>query len=320
MKKYIITLILIYLSSNIFAQSFVSDSLMAIYVETGVANKNFIAKGNSKGKIRVGAWSDYTFENILTYQQKDNDRIYENLDHLLIESTGKYSNGQKNGLWIFYAVEGGTFEKYHIADVTYKNDKRAGPITLFYSSGEKAAEGNNENELLHGNYSVFYKTGEVARRYQLKKDLLQGLVTYFYKTGEKEFSVNYIDGIKQGQYLSYYKNGTIENKSNYTNDTLQGLDIYYYPNGTVREEDRYKDGILTEVKYYYESSQLWVQKEYKDGKYFNIKQLYDSQGNSLDFGTLKDGTGTVKYYTEDAKVYLIRFFEDGIVVNEEYYD
>src|SRR5690606_8730385 len=98
-------------------------------------------------------------------------------------SMGKYVKGEKSGLWKFYAVEEGSFKKYKIADVTYKNDKREGPVTFYYSSGEVAATGNNENELLQGVLIVFYKTGELARKANFDKDQIQDVMTHYYKTG-----------------------------------------------------------------------------------------------------------------------------------------
>ncbi len=319
MKKKSIIFLLTLWCLHSHAQNFISDSLMSIYVESGVANQNFMPEGKSKKDIRVGKWVDYTFEFIYTYH-KNNDVVDEYFEHLLIQSKGKYSNGQKSGLWRFNAVEEGTFVKYHIADVTFIGGKKTGPITLFYSSGEKAAEGTYKNDLLQGTYTVFYKSGEVVRRYNIVEDRVQGILTYFYKTGEVKVEMNYSDGKRSGEYIGYYKSGAIKTKKKYVNDTLQGEGIQYYPNGQVQEESVYYNGKFKSWKYYYESGQLWVHKEYENGKYHNILELYDSSGNPLDFGTLKDGTGTVKYYTEDSKVYLIRTFDKGVVVNEERLD
>lgn len=320
MKKQLIVLIVIIWASNVHGQSFISDSLMSVYVESGIANQTFQPEGKSKKDIRVGKWIDYSFEFIYNYQQNDGDAVIVSFKHLLIQSTGKYSNGQKNGLWYFNAVEEGSFKKYHIADVTYKNGEREGPITLFYSSGEKSAKGNCENNHIEGAFTVYYKTGEVARRFMKIEGGIQGILSSFYKSGENKATLNFDNGLKNGMETAYYKNGAIKSKRNFLNDTLRDTSIYYYPNGSIQEEDIYKNGAISEWRYYYESGQLWVQKEYKDGKYFNILQLYDMKGTPLDHGTLIDGNGTVKYYTEDTQIYLIRTFERGEIINEERFD
>ncbi len=319
MKKQPIVLLLTLWALNSPAQNYISDSLMSIYVESGIADQKFIPEGKSKNDVKVGKWIDYTFEFMYTYQQND-EIVDASFEHLLIQSTGKYSNGLKSDMWRFNAIEEGTFKKYHIADVTFKEGKKDGPITLYYSSGEKAATGNYNNELLHGTFTVFYKTGEVASRFNIVDDRIQGILTYFYRTGEKKASLHYTTGIRSGEYTVYYKNGLIKTKKHYVNDTLQGEATQYYPSGGIQEKAIYKNGEFQSWKYYYESGQLWVHKEYKDGRYYNILELYDSSGNPLDHGTLKDGTGTVKYYTEDAKVYFIRTFEDGRIINEERFD
>lgn len=316
MKQQLLALLIVLWSFSSEAQTYVSDSLMAIYVESGLANKKFMPKGKLKGDIRVGEWVDYTFEFINTYWQNE-DIIDARFDHLLIKSTGKYVKGEKSGLWKFYAVEEGTFNKYHIADVTYKNSKREGPIILYYSSGETAAKGNNENELLQGVLTVFHKTGETARKAQVDKDQIQGVMTYYYATGEKKGDVKFNNGMRNGASKFYYKNGAIKTDYNYVNDTLHGTCLNYYPNNNVQQEAIYENGAITSLKYFYESGQLWVYKEYKNGTYYNVLGLYDDTGKPLDFGTLKDGTGTVKYYTEKAKVYLIKTYKDGEVINEK---
>jgi antitoxin component YwqK of YwqJK toxin-antitoxin module len=293
---------------------------MSIFVESGFANEHFIPKGDSENGERVGKWSDYSFEFIPTYEQDENDIIDEWYDHLLIRSEGKYVGNEKIGLWKFYALEGRVLKKYHIADVTFNNNEKNGPVTLFYSTGEKAAETFYKKGLMHGEYTVFYKTGEVARKYEMVKDTTQGELTFFYRTGERKLTMNFIDGTRTGESKGYYKNGDLKSTKTYVDDTVQGFCTYYYPNGKTREEHIYKDGVLTSLKYYYESGQLWISKVYRKGKYFNVLELYDYKGNYLDYGTLKDGTGTVKFYTHDAKVYLIRTYEDGEVINEEYFD
>lgn len=317
MKHCTLFIFLLFSGFQVFSQTFISDSLMDILVESGFANKNFIPKGKTKNNIRIGKWNDYTFEFIYTYLQNEDETVDSELAHLLIQSTGNYSDNQKEGLWKFNAIEEGTLKKYHIADVNYKKGQKDGPIIYYYSNGTKAAKGTCKNDILHGNYTVYFKTGEVARNFNIVEDRIEGLLTYFYRSGEKKVELNYLNGIRSGDYTGYYKSGVIKSKMYYVNDTLQGEGIHYYLSGQIQEESIFENGHNKSWKYYYESGQLWVNKEYKDGKYYNIVELYDSSGTPLDSGTLKNGTGTVKYYTEEAKVYLIRTFDEGRVINEE---
>ena len=70
-------------------------------------------------------------------------------------------------------------------------------------------------------------------------------------------------------------------------------------------------------RYYYENGQLWVEKEYRNERLWNIAGSYDSKGKSKDTGTLKDGNGTVLFYTEEGKIYLIQTLQNGHVMKEE---
>lgn len=320
MLKHLIIIVLISWISHSNAQNFISDSLMNVYIESGVAKTNFIPDGSEKNGVKVGKWKDYTFEIIVTYKQSEDGIVDENLDHLLIQSVGKFVDGTKNGLWEFYAVEEGTFKKYHIADVTYRNGKRNGPIIYYYSSGEKAAEGMYENDMQQGIMTVYFKTGERNRVYGQKNDKIQGTLIFFYITGEKKKTINFDRGIRNGESTGYYTNGAIKSKQQFVHDTIQGTSTHYYPDGKIQEEGVYKNGLITSLKYYYSSGQLWVHREYFEGKEHNILELYDAQGKPLDFGTLKDGNGLVNYYTEDAKIYLKRTYSEGEIINEERFD
>jgi antitoxin component YwqK of YwqJK toxin-antitoxin module len=72
-------------------------------------------------------------------------------------------------------------------------------------------------------------------------------------------------------------------------------------------------------KYYYENGQLWVEKEYKNGLLMNVIGNFDPKGNHRDKGTIKDGNGTVNYYTEEGKVYSRQTFQEGKKIMEETY-
>lgn len=320
MRKISCFVFLLLCCSNAQSQTFISDSVMTILVESGYASKNFIPEGKLKKGERIGTWIDYSFEFILVYVQNPNETIDESFEHLLIQSTGKYSNNQKNGVWKFNAIDETTYQKYHIADVTYKNGKKEGPITLYYSEGTKASAGTCSNDLLDGAFTIYYKSGEVERKYISVKDHIQGRLTYYYKTGEEKMTIDLIDGRRNGEMIGYYKNGDVKSRRTYKNGIVQDTCWFYYPNGKVQEESIYKNGEVTHLKYYYDSGQLWVSKEYKDGNYHNVLELYDSSGKPLDFGTLLNGTGTVKYYTEKATVYLITTYENGQIVNEERFE
>lgn len=316
MKKQLLLLLSFVLSLNVISQQFVNDSLMEIYLESGAANKNFRAEGKTIDNKRIGKWTDYTFEFVITYHEV-NDETTSRGEHLLIQSTGKYFKNEKSGVWKFYAVEAETFDKYHIADVTFKNGVLEGAFTYYFSTGEKAAESNYKNGKADGVVKEYYKSGELAQKYFLVENIVQSTHIIFFKSGNIKSKVNYIDNLREGVEVKFYENGNMRQKRFYINDNLEGDSEIFYPSGKVQELAIYDKNKVKQIKYYYESGQLWVSKVYQDEKYYNVLELYDSEGKPLDFGTLKDGNGTVKYYNHNAEVYRIRTFKNGKIVKDE---
>ena len=49
----------------------------------------------------------------------------------------------------------------------------------------------------------------------------------------------------------------------------------------------------------------------------NVNGSYDSNGNSRDYGSIRNGNGTINYYTEEGRIYNTQTFENGLKVKEE---
>jgi len=273
---------------------FLKDSIMDAYMKSGYADKHFMPKGKEdKNGLRQGKWKDYEVINDFEYISIDGKPEQE-FGYFLLYQEGEYLNDKRVGKWKFFAIEDKSFKKILQQEVTYNNGEKEGPYKYFYPSGKIGIVGTNTSGIWDGETKSYYESGN-----------LYG--TRFY-----------IKGSATGRHTYLYSNGNLKFEQNFYNDTLEGLVQHYYPNGNIEESFNCKKGeIHGEYKYFYESGQLWVNREYVDGKVFNILELYDSEGNTLDFGTLKDGTGTVKYYTLDQKIYMIRTFENSEMIKEE---
>lgn len=322
MKSLLIIFILLAPLHVSFSQSFITDSLMGIYVKNGYAAKNFVPKGKKDALNRpTGKWTEYTFQSIQFFEENDeNDGVDSYLIHVLLQSKGEYDSGKKTGVWKFYVLEEKSLKKYHLADMTFVRNDIEGPVIYYFLSGEKASEGNFVRNVKTGPTSDYYKSGNVFSKYELVRDNIHGDFTSYYPTGEVKTNVNYINGKREGEQTVYYANGSIKTKWNFSSGKFNGLSQHFYPNGKIREESKYVDDEIVDYKYFYDTGQLWVQREYKDKEIFNIIELNDKNGISMDFGTLKDGNGTIIFYTQEGKVYLIRTLENGIEVKEEHFD
>lgn len=273
---------------------FVKDSIMDNYMKSGYSNKHFMPKGKEdKNNLRQGSWKDYEVINDFMYVSK-NGMPTQIFGYYLLYQEGKYIDGKREGIWKFYALEDKTFKKILQQEVNFVNGEKVGDFKYYYPSGKLGIEGK-------------YLSNQ-----------LEGEVTSFYENGKLYGKRLYTNGLRVGTHTYLYPNGKLELELSFINDTLDGLYQTFYPNGNIQESFSYMKGKENGLyKYYYENGQLWIEKEYKNGLLININGSFDSQGNRREFGTIKDGNGTVIYYTEDGKIYNIQTFKDGIKIKEE---
>ena len=109
-----------------------------------------------------------------------------------------------------------------VSETNYKDGKKDGPATAWYSSGEKHEEGN-------------YKDGE-----------MEGLHVRWHKNGQKETEGNYKDGKADGLFVEWYENGQKLMKGNFKDSKPEGLVVHWHGNGQKMAEVNFKDGKLVE--------------------------------------------------------------------------
>lgn len=292
---------------------------MKIYFKNGYANKNFAPKGKFDNiNRRTGKWVDYSFETITTFTQDDvKEMVNDERSVLFIQSKGLYHVGKKTGVWQFYGIVEKSLKKIHLADITFVRGVREGPVVYYFTSGQVASKGNFSKDKKNGPATTYYKSGKLSGESIFLNDYFNGDILSYYSTGELRTKALYVNGYAEGVHFSYYKNGVVNKKWIFSNGKQEGLTQIFYPNGAIQEEDFYVNDEVTDYKYYYQSGQLWVHREYKNEVIYNIYELNDPNGKPMDFGTLKDGNGTILFYTEQGKVYLKRTLENGIVIKEE---
>lgn len=274
--------------------TFVKDSIMNNYMKSGYSNKHFRPAGKEDGnKWRQGQWKDYEVSNDFAYVM-DEGKPKQIFGNFLVYGEGQFVDNKREGVWKFYVLEDKSFKRILQKQITYVNGKKDGSFTYYFPSGNTGVEGR-------------YVSGQ-----------LEGEVKSYYEKAQLYGTRLYQNGLKTGRHTYLYPDGKLELEHNFANDILNGLYQTYYPNGKVQESFIYKtrqaDGVY---KYYYSNGQLWVEKEYKNGLLMNVIGSFDPKGNQRDKGTLKDGNGTVNYYTEEGKIYSVETFEDGKKIKEE---
>lgn len=281
---------------NLFSQNvvLVKDTILESYNKSGFLAENFSDIGNrDSNNLAQGFWVDYQIITDVFYEIEEG-KPKRVLGNYLMCGEGNYLNNKKNGKWDWYIIEDKTFRKILNQQNTFVDGVLQGEFKCFYANKKLAHQGSYLNHKFDGISKVFYDDGKLYSIVTNKKHLKEGIEKYFFPNGEIELERNYANGIRHGVCKVYYENGTLRELSHFK----KGKEDHIY-------------------KYFHKNGQLWTERMYDNDLLVNVTCNYDAEGNERDKGTLKDGNGTVKFYDEEGKLYLIKTFKKGIVVHEE---
>lgn len=182
---------------------------------------------------------------------------------------GQYEDGKQSGQWEFRNAEG-----YTTCTGSYRDGKMDGEWMFYYSNGEPAT-------------SIMYKNGK-----------RHGTATGFHKGGAKAGQRTYKEGYYTGKILSWHPNGKPADERFYDDEGKQhGAQRSWFESGQLREEAYFIRGSRDSIyRLYHKNGQLLQEIQYRNGLQ-NVIAFKDSTGQLLDHGTIKDGNGTVKWYS-----------------------
>lgn len=109
-----------------------------------------------------------------------NGEFIETFESGEIKGTGKFVNGQLEGLRI-----------------------------QFFENGKKKTEKYYKASYLNGTAKEFYESGTLKQIGEFIDNKENGIWTIYYETGEKHVESNFINGIQQGNYMEYSKDGKL---------------------------------------------------------------------------------------------------------------
>ena len=193
----------------------------------------------------------------------------------------------------------------------YKDGKRDGLVTRWYSNGQKMGEGDfkagklmtavswkpngekSETDVVKGNGVVvdYNENGTEKSRYVFKDGKMDGLITGWSENGQKSSEVTYKDGTKDGLLRKWYGNGRKMAELNYKDGKEDGITTLWYENGQKQAQGTYKrDKLMTAV--------AWK----PNGEKCPETNLVDGNGILVGYG--KDGTEDWRVtYKDGEKVY-----------------
>lgn len=129
---------------------------------------------------------------------------------------GKYSNMQKDSVWLYYAVD--TSQLTYME--TYMKGRKHGESIRYYSDGLPS-------EIMH------WKNGE--------KD---GAWKQFYEDSTLRLSTSYMRGVLHGEYQMWYPEGNTRMSGQYNNGKMDGTWCFYYDEEKAEKRLDYRNGEL----------------------------------------------------------------------------
>ena len=120
------------------------------------------------------------------------------------------------------------------------------------------------------------------------------------------------DSIKNGKSTVYFKNGKKQRIIKYRNNVMVGKMKYYHDNGKIASKTHFKDGQVKDKFYnFHKNGKPYNTYIYDKNKLIGIENCFDGNGNKLDCGTLKSGTGAINQYNVQGKIIAIDYMQDG---------
>lgn len=119
--------------------------------------------------------------------------------------------------------------------------------------------------------------------------------------------------VRHGLLKVYERDGTIVGSTHYEYGKKNGYAYIFYPNGTISSREEYKGDTIAGLAMTFTSSGDTLQVvEYKDGKLYNVLYYKDEKGESMDYGSLKDGNGVFLLRDEKGRLVSIVTYTNGL--------
>lgn len=228
-----------------------------------------------------------------------------------LRSTGNYSDGKRDGKWVWYYEHNGAVEdrtlykdgKFEGQSISYREDGTVfqintyenhdlhGPMIRFYPSGDTIMYSMYNKGKRNGDYRAYHPNGTVRVHANLVDDKVEGVLTVYYPDGSVRSKENQVAGELEGEYVAYFFNGQIDEKSHYEKGKSNGNYVSYYENGVVHLQGVFKNHVAVgSWEGYYYNGVKETEIEYDDkGKINAIRKQYDITGNLFLQDEFKNG-------------------------------
>ena len=194
-----------------------------------------------------------------------------------LSHTGEFKNGERIGIWHFYADDGITL----INEVPFPD----GISKTFYPNGRLKAQGVRIHGMKTGAWTFYVDDTQktVYAQGNYVDDNQNGHWKYYHNNGQVDFEGEHINGAFSGEWRFYNENGNLIKKGILTGSRLaQGEWEFYFDNGKPQAIGSFEDDQKTgKWEFYHPNGKLKETGKYRKGEKIGRWHSYDENGNEL---------------------------------------
>jgi len=231
--------------------------------------------------------------------------------------------GKRQGKWV---VKGkskrlpGYGPEAKVEEGTYKNSKKVGSWTSYYSNGKKKNEITYKFGRPNGPYKTYYVNGILEEEGNWKSNRNVGTFKRYHKNGKVSQAFNFNStGKREGKQDYYHENGQVMIEGNWNGGKEAGTLTEYYENGDLKAKKVFADGNLDDAKTQTYKPKTPVpdraKQEEKSAPVRNVVAKKDEKPNHGHF----DGNGHHKLYNRDKLITKDGYFRNYKLIDGKWY-
>ncbi len=145
---------------------------------------------------------------------------------------------RREGHWEFFYENG-----QRRSEVTFKNGKEEGLVTVWHENGQKRSESTCVGGKEEGRVSVWDENGHKVTDIDFHGGVPDGLVTNWHPNGQKRAEETYRAGVLEGPTFTWYATGQKNTQVPYVAGKKDGLMTTWRENGDKQSEATFKNGV-----------------------------------------------------------------------------
>lgn len=219
---------------------------------------------------------------------------FNNSEEKILEK-GRFVNGKKEGIWIYYYSSGSIKN-----EITYKAGMAIGPACFYYPDGGVSEKGFWNVDHWEGNYKYYHRTGNLAYDWNYNKQGKRtGEQKYFHENGQLKYEGIWDKGKTTGALKMYDDKGVLINERIYD------------------DEGKFASNVKPKVQKKTDNEVAQARSEFKGT---GLHTIYNLQGKPEKKGFFVSGElydGEEYTYNSKGTLLEIKYYEHGEVKNTE---